>query len=139
MINITIDNNLLEIKTITDQAIQFLNSANINHDIIGEIKLMIEEIISNIIKYGYGDQKAQPITAILKIEDDLIIVTIEDFAHPFNPFHQNTDQDLCADIEERPIGGLGILLVKELADYVEYTRHDNKNIVRLAKRYAFKK
>lgn len=87
------------------------------------MRLVIEEIATNIIKYGYGEdsQGVIQLRCLLNQERELYIV-IRDQGHPFDPRECN-EPDLCSGVQDRMIGGLGLFLVREFSDYLSY-HHD---------------
>lgn len=93
--------------------------------------LAIDEIATNIINYGYLRSGIENgiIDVTIQIENNQLIVTLEDTATPFNPFNRKmpNDEELKKPLEERPIGGLGILLAKENVDEFNYKYQNNKN------------
>lgn len=84
------------------------------------LRLVVEEMSTNIIKYGYGDTQGV-IQIICNCSHDILRITIRDQGHPFDP--QDFAVDLSGDITMRTAGGLGIFLVRELADKLSY-HHD---------------
>ena len=93
--------------------------------------LAIDEIATNIINYGYLRSGIENgiIDVTIQIENNQLIVTLEDAATPFNPFDRKmpNDEELKKPLEERPIGGLGILLAKENVDEFNYKYQNGKN------------
>jgi anti-sigma regulatory factor (Ser/Thr protein kinase) len=104
---------------------------------IYEISLILEELLSNVIFYGYGQDEtgAHSITVRMDLAGDLLQVEIEDGAKPFNPLEVK-EPDVSLPLEEREIGGLGIFLVKNLAEKMEYTRQGDRNILKISKRVS---
>ena len=86
------------------------------------MRLVIEEIATNIVKYGYDDQAHGVIKLTCIHEDGVLRVVIRDHGKPFDP-RDPPDPDLDADVENRSVGGLGIFLVREFADEITYS-HD---------------
>lgn len=87
------------------------------------LRLVIEEIATNIVKYGYDDGARESIQLACVSDRDTLCVTIRDRGRPFDP-REHPDPDLSADhASDRAIGGLGLYFVRQLADYVDY-RHD---------------
>jgi anti-sigma regulatory factor (Ser/Thr protein kinase) len=87
------------------------------------MRLVIEEIATNIVKYGYTAASRDVIQLTCVCEGDLLSITIRDRGVPFDP-RQHPDPDLSADeASERALGGLGLFFVREMADHLEY-RHD---------------
>ena len=83
------------------------------------LKLAIEEVSTNIMLHGYGQRKPGPIELQLCADDEAVSVRIIDRAQPFDPVAAPTP-DLHAGWEDRPEGGLGWHLVRELMNSVAY-------------------
>lgn len=97
------------------------------------IDLVLEEILSNIINYGYPDGRAGRIELWLDATHERVQLRIEDDGDPFDPFAVEPP-DLSLPIEERPIGGLGIHFVRNYMDSCAYRHVDGRNQVILVKR-----
>ncbi len=93
-----------------------------------KVRLVLEEIVLNALSYG-GDENEATVT--VTEEGSAIHLTIEDSGVAFNPLVDARSSDTTASIEERAIGGLGVHLVKTMADNIAYSRTDNKNILRI--------
>lgn len=94
--------------------------------------LAIEEFVTNSIKYGYHDSAEHVIEVELRLTDGDLMLTVTDDGHPFNPL-EAPQPDTTLPVEERPIGGLGIYLLRKMFDRMDYTRTDGKNRVTLRK------
>jgi phosphoserine phosphatase RsbU/P len=87
------------------------------------LRLVIEEIATNLIKYGYTDAEAEgAVEVVCAADSDLLTITIRDRGRPFDPREQ-PDPHLGDDVQERVVGGLGVFLVRELVDTISYD-HD---------------
>ena len=86
------------------------------------MRLAIEEITTNIIKYSYAHDPPGPIQVVCACQGEQLRVTIRDRGRPFDP-HDAPPPDLSSDLASRTVGGLGVFLVRELADELVY-RHD---------------
>lgn len=95
--------------------------------------MALDEMVSNSIKYGYDDAGQHEIAVSFSILDGILEAQIVDDGHEFDPFSQD-EPDTTLGIEEREIGGLGLLLVKQLTDEHSYERRDGKNYVKIRKR-----
>lgn len=95
--------------------------------------LAIEELATNCIKYGYEDPRAHRIGLRVEFDDGELRVGVEDDGRPFNPLEQPAP-DVTLAAEDRPIGGLGLHLLRRMFDRMEYHREDGLNRVRLVKR-----
>jgi anti-sigma regulatory factor (Ser/Thr protein kinase) len=86
------------------------------------MRLVIEEIATNIIKYGYGEDNQGIIQLRCTLNDGSLQIIIRDQGRPFDP-RECIEPDLCNDVQGRTIGGLGLFLVREFSDYLSY-HHD---------------
>ena len=95
---------------------------------ISEIELAMEEVLVNIIKYAYQEcGHVGDIEINCKLNDEQsLVIEIVDSGVQFDIFSAR-EPDVTADIDERPIGGLGISFVKQLMDDVQYRREENHN------------
>ena len=103
-------------------------------DVLFQIKLVLEEIGTNIVKYGTDDDGKTDIQITLTSESDALTMEISDDGKPFDPFADAPPPDLDSPIPDRPIGGLGVYLVQQLMDEAHYRREDGRNKVTLIKR-----
>jgi len=114
-----------------DAATQFLESNNASPDVVFAASLAIEEIVTNIIKYGYDDALKNEITVRLALLENMLEIEICDDGEEFNPFNQ-PEPDVSSGA--RQIGGLGIHFVRNMLDNYSYERRDGRNIVKLSKK-----
>ena len=98
-----------------------------------QIKLILEELAMNVINYG-NRGGTEPIEIRLAAEGGVIILEISDVGKPFDPLRDAPPPDLTSPLEERPIGGLGLYLVRTLMDEVHYRWEDGANHLRLITR-----
>jgi len=96
-------------------------------EIIPKIELVLEELITNVFKYAYPGQNGDLELECSSRGTGLSII-LRDWGAPFNPLEQNSP-DISEDISQRKIGGLGIYLVKEMVEKLEYRRQDDSNIL----------
>ncbi|MDM8526475.1 ATP-binding protein [Desulfococcaceae bacterium HSG8] len=99
---------------------------------LAEIELALEEVLVNIFNYAYEESSGQPYAKVVcqRDGDSGFLIEIEDAGFPFDVLSEG-QPDVTADISDRRIGGLGVFLVRELMDDVQYRREDNKNILTL--------
>jgi anti-sigma regulatory factor (Ser/Thr protein kinase) len=86
------------------------------------LRLAIEEIATNIVKYGYAGRSAGPIRVACSYDTQILTVRISDRGQPFDPRNQ-PDPDFSGDPASREAGGLGLFFLRELADQISY-HHD---------------
>ncbi len=106
----------------------FCKDSEILNDKINIINLVVEELVTNIISYGYNDDLTHEIIVNLEIENDLLHIKIIDDGLEFNPI-DSKDADVNSEIGIRQVGGLGIHLVKNLTESLSYVRENYKNII----------
>lgn len=106
----------------------FLDSAGIGGRPAFAAQLAFEELATNILKYGYDDSELHEIRFQLQVRPDTLQLVLEDDGHPFNPL-DCPDPDLNLPAEDRLPGGLGIHLVRKMADRLQYERRDGRNRV----------
>jgi phosphoserine phosphatase RsbU/P len=131
---IVLRNDIREMSRIIDAITHVADSVFCPPVVVHDVTLAMEEIFSNIVFYGFGDDLDHNITLHLVIEGDALILTFQDEGIPFNPLNVHIggrDKPL----EERDKGGMGITLAKNLMDQMEYRRERGKNIMRMEKRY----
>ncbi|MDO9680744.1 MAG: ATP-binding protein [Bacteroidales bacterium] len=103
------------------------------HDsLVANLNLVIEEALTNIILYGYNDSDNHIIEILLTRGDGQISITIKDDGLEFDPTKMR-DPDTTLSVEERPVGGLGIFLIKQIMDKVQYMREGKINYLILTK------
>ena len=93
-----------------------------------KVNLVLEEVGLNILQYGGENLGSRPeIEIVLTSEDNALTIEVLDDGQPFNPLQDSTIPDVEAMLEDRPIGGLGVHLVKTLMDDLTYERTAGKN------------
>ena len=131
---ITIENNVSEISKAVDFVSEKTENLPFSFKARNQIEVAVDEIISNIVHYAYGDSKGN---ASLKIErdDKGIMLTVEDSGIPYNPLEKE-DPDTTLSAEERGIGGYGIYIVKKVMDEISYEYSGGKNILTMRKYFS---
>ena len=102
--------------------------------IITQFNLVVEELFVNVASYAYKDKENGKCKITIDYDKDKqeVKLSMEDNGIKFNPLEKE-EPDTTLSIEDRPIGGLGILLVKKNMDNIEYKYEDNKNVLILSK------
>ena len=93
----------------------------------------LEEHLTNVMTYGYEDDSPHKILVRLGIARDALQIEVEDDGKPFNPLEQ-PKPDLAIPLVDRPIGGLGIFLIRQFMDELNYRRKADHNIFQMRKR-----
>lgn len=99
------------------------------------VSVALDEILSNTIAYGFAGRRDGAVTVEVELGADRLSVTLTDDGGPFNPLDVAAP-DTALPVEERPVGGLGIHLVRRMMDEVAYHRRADRNVVMLAKLLA---
>ena len=102
-------------------------------DLFFTTNLVVEELGLNVINHAYRGQSGE-FEIIITSEEQAITVEIIDNGPPFNMLQDAPLPDVEAEIEERPVGGLGIHLVKTMMDELHYKRDQERNYLTLVKR-----
>ena len=95
--------------------------------------LALEEHLTNVFNYGFEDKKAHEILVRFEIEGGALLVEVFDDGGPFNPL-ERPEVDTTTPLEEKPIGGLGVHLMRKFMDELDYRREDGKNVFRMRKK-----
>lgn len=125
-------NSMTEIERIPAITLRLAAVLSLDDTIRDRINLVLEEAIVNVISYAYPEGESGEIELSIGHDylSDELIIQISDCGKPFDPTKKK-DADIDADIDERPIGGLGIFLIRNLCDSAEYCYSDGRNILRL--------
>jgi len=125
-----IRNDLAELSSLAGQLEGFLELQDAAPNTVYAVNMAVEEMVSNIIKYGYDDAGPHEIAVRVACEPNVVTVTLEDDGHEFDPLSR-TAPDVDLPVEERQIGGLGIFLVRKLCADMQYHRVDGRNVLTL--------
>lgn len=97
------------------------------------LNVALDELLQNTIAHGFAGRQGGVVTIAVELGTDRLTVTLTDDGRPFDPLG-TAAPDIARSVEERPVGGLGIHLVRQLMDEVRYQRHADRNVVTLVKR-----
>lgn len=115
-----------------DAVLDFVNerSSDCPIKVRTQIAIAVDEIFSNIANYAYNPDVG-PVMVHIEVDKDITII-FQDIGVAYNPLDKK-DPDITLSAEEREIGGLGIFMVKNIMDSVEYRREGDKNILTIKK------
>lgn len=91
-----------------------------------QAELVLEELVTNVIRHGYDDQGAHPVDVTLSATPEDLIMVVSDDGRPFNPL-ERADPKPPASLAEAHVGGLGIMLVRKAARALSYERSGGRN------------
>ena len=122
-----------DITPLTEKTEDALGEAMCPMKAMMQISIAIDEIYSNIVKYGYREMSG-PVDVSLyeQREPHAFVMSFSDEAPAFDPL-SNKDPDITLSAEERGIGGLGLFIVKKSMDRVEYRYENGKNVLTITK------
>ncbi len=135
-IKVSIANDVREIAGVAEQIDAFCEARELGLKTAYAVNLSIDEILTNTIGYGYDDDKPHRIEIQLRASADALVVTITDDSREFDLSQPPPEVDFEASLDERAVGGLGLFLVHELMDEVDYRRAGECNIITLTKKLA---
>jgi anti-sigma regulatory factor (Ser/Thr protein kinase) len=102
--------------------------------------IVLEELLTNLSRYGYPNQpKPEGVAEVtLELEGEMLTIEFVDDGQAFNPLDRVVS-DLSEPLESRQVGGLGLHMIRELADEAHYSRRNGRNVVRLSRRVSIRK
>lgn len=127
-LTVTLLNHQSEIQRVTELVEEFGQRHAFPEHVLFALTLALEEILMNVISYGYRDTADHEIVVRIKLYDSMVRLEVEDDGVPFNLL-EAPEPDVSQSLEDRPIGGLGIHLTRKMMDNVEYHRMGLKNLV----------
>ncbi len=119
-----------------DQMMEFIATAAVKQGFVAEqvnkIKLAAEEALVNVIRYAYVNKPDGGMEISCDNKDTCLEIEISDHGVAFDPLSL-PDPDICAPLEDRRIGGLGIFMMKKIMDEVRYRRENDENVLTMVK------
>lgn len=106
-------------------------AAGFPRDACLRLTLLVEELFTNTVVHGHGADCDAPVLLAFDVRPGRIALTYEDTAPPHDPFAAVRAPDEVAAVEDRPVGGLGLLLVSAMAQQVQYRHADGRNRISL--------
>jgi anti-sigma regulatory factor (Ser/Thr protein kinase) len=102
--------------------------------------IVLEELFTNLLRYGYpGQVEPNGLAEVtLELEDDRLTIQFADDGQAFDPFAKPAP-DLDLSVESRPVGGLGLVMIRRLTDEAHYSRCDGRNVIRLTRRVSIQR
>jgi len=129
---IELTNSLDEMTNVLMALEEFSDSAGLDIRTAQAAEMALDELLTNIVSYGYLDSEQHRIAVDMCVEEGALRILVADDGIPFNPFEQD-EPDMDAPISQRELGGMGIHLVKKFMDEYSYQRLEERNVVTLLK------
>lgn len=128
--------NLQKVREYIDQAGAQLG---VSESALGDLRLVVDEAVTNVILHGYGNDPSEKVELHMEGDGDAVVIRIRDRASTFDPAGVSAPQ-LDTALKDRPFGGMGIFLIKEMTDEAEFLPlQGGGNEIRLVKRGAILK
>jgi serine/threonine-protein kinase RsbW len=131
--SIILTNDISEINKLSEFVEEIGNELSLAPDVVFNLNLVLEEAVVNIINYAYPKEEHQSIYLSATLHEGSIILVLTDTGVEFDPT-MAPEADITLSAEERPIGGLGIFLIRQIMNEVRYDRIDGKNVLTMEKK-----
>lgn len=131
--SITLPNDTQEVPRLAAFVDEVCEAIGFSPAVTMQMNLALEEAVVNVMKYAYPIGTHGNVTIEAQANDVRLKFTIIDSGKPFDPTVK-ADVDLSLPVQERPIGGLGIHIIRQIMDSINYERLDGHNVLTLRKR-----
>ena len=131
--SITLPNNIEEIPQLNVFIDEVCEAAGLDMSDTMSVNLALEEAVVNVMDYAYPTNAPGEVTIEAEADDERMKFVITDHGIPFDPTAK-AEVDTTLSLEERPTGGLGIHLVRQIMDSINYERENDKNVLTLRKK-----
>ena len=128
---LSIINRVEELRCVTQFVDDIAKELNLNEEMHMNIGLVLEEMVSNVIFYAYPKDIVGTINLCAKSDGQSLTLLLSDKGYAFDPT-QIESNDMEANPAERPIGGMGIYIVKNIMNHVSYQRLDGRNLLTMS-------
>ncbi len=133
-LQVTLANDLEEVTRLAALTEEFLEAHAVDLGHVFKVNVALDEVLTNIITHGLEDRADAVITVDMQMQDGTLTIIVSDPGPAFDPLQEVAPASLNADIEDRPIGGLGIFLVRKFMDTCRYQREGHLNQLIMAKK-----
>jgi len=130
--SLTLPNDVETIPQLNEFIDTVAEAIGLDMSLTMSLNLAIEEAVVNVMDYAYPPGEKGDVTIDVCVSDEWLQFIISDAGTPFDPT-QKEEADTTLSVDERPIGGLGIFLVRQLMDTIHYQYVDGKNVLTLKK------
>ena len=120
-----------EVPAVTAFTSRACHAAGLARDACLRLTLLVEELFTNTVVHGHGQDSEAPVRLVFDVAPGRVELLYEDTGPPHDPFAAVALPDDTTEVEERPVGGLGLVLIAALASEVQYRREDGKNLISL--------
>ncbi len=131
--DLVLDSNVAELERLKTFVDTFCQVESVADEMCGQLQVVLEELVLNIITYGGCEPTGSAIRLSMERINDEVHAVLSDTGIRFNPLEM-PPPDIATDVLERPLGGLGIHIVRHLVQSIRYERLENRNYLYLIKR-----
>jgi sigma-B regulation protein RsbU (phosphoserine phosphatase) len=131
--SITLENDVAQVTELNRFVQSVTEDLQLDKSLSKRIKLAVEEVVVNTMEYAYIPDIKGQVKVEAMANDQRLRFILTDSGRPFDPTSVSR-ADTTLTVEDRPIGGLGILLVRNLMDTINYERIDGQNVLRIEKK-----
>ncbi len=119
-----------EIGRLLDAVEAFGHEHGLAGDLVHRLSLALDEVVANVVRHAHDEAGMHRIDVRLWLDGDLVVAEVEDGGRPFDPL-QAPPPDLDAPVEDRPVGGLGLHILRAVMDRLSYERRGDRNVLRM--------
>lgn len=134
MYHLTLPNDIETISQLNEFIDGFCEETGISKDVCMSLNLAIEEAVVNVMNYAYPMGTVGYVDIEAEADKKIVTFVISDTGQPFDPTKE-ADADITLPAAKRPVGGLGIHLVRHIMDSISYEYADHRNILTLRKKF----
>jgi anti-sigma regulatory factor (Ser/Thr protein kinase) len=120
-------NTLAELEALLDSVEQYGETCGAPPALAPRLRLVIEELAGNAMRYGYADGRPGSVAVELDWDGSMLQGILEDDGDPFDPLVEAPPPALGVPVAERQVGGLGLHIVKKLTEGIAYARVAGRN------------
>lgn len=130
---LTLPNDVKQVPLLAEFIDGICEAAEVDMMLTMQLNLAIEEAVVNVMNYAYPVGTEGTVCIDAQVSDGVLQFVISDSGAPFDPTAR-AEVDTTLSAEERGIGGLGIHIVRQIMDSIDYKRVDGRNVLTLGKK-----
>ena len=132
-LRLTLSPRLSELTSVRNKLDRYLRDGSLPDTVRCTLLVVAEEILTNIVHYGYCDDTSDTIEVKVDQENAVVHMEFIDSGKPFNPLKEAGRATAGQLVDNLELGGIGVRLVRELTNHQEYTRKAGRNHFQITK------